>query len=293
MRICDRRVGLAWGLGLAAAICPSAAHAVLAYSTGFEDFTTGRMDPAAGPTQGGWSGGNVEGFTNNSAGKEQIVNTEANTGSQSWHYARGYGSPGAGTPFTPGLSAAVSNVGDVFSGTLSFKAHTPGDGSWLEVGGGNAAGNDRTDIFAYIRNDSGNLNITVPQLADGANPATATLANVATGLDSSAWHELTFSLTKTATGNQLSLSVNGGAAVTVDAYLAEWRDFNGFAYSEANRLKFASRHTDSASFNGFYLDDISYSISAIPEASSFAFGSLMYMVGTMAYRRLPAQSIDG
>jgi hypothetical protein len=291
MRICDRRVGLAWGLGLAAAICPSAAHAVLAYSTGFEDFALGPIDPAVGPTQGGWSGGALPGFVNNNVGDEQIVNTQANTGSQSWHFARGYGSPGAGTPFTPSLSTAVTNVGDVFSGTLSFKAHTAGDGSGLSIDTGNLAGNDRAEILARISNGSGGLSVNTYNFSDGAG--SFSIVPVATGLDTGAWHSLSFSLTKTATGNQVSLSVNGGPTVTVEAYLAEWRDVNSFAYSESARLKFQPTVADSAAFNGFYIDDISYSVAAIPEASSFAFGSLMYMVGTMAYRRRPAQSIDG
>ena len=46
------------------------------YSTGFEDFTLGRMS-SGGTTRNGWSGGAQADFTNNDAGDEQIVNTVA------------------------------------------------------------------------------------------------------------------------------------------------------------------------------------------------------------------------
>src|SRR5688572_3676591 len=130
----------------------SPALAATTYSTGFEDFTVG-------PTQGGWSGGAVGGFVNNDTGDEQIVDTEVHTGDQSWHYARGYNSPGSGTPYTPNLSDAVDNVGDSMSGAIWFKAHTAADNSLLAIETGNIAGTDRAEILAYIDNIGGGLTV--------------------------------------------------------------------------------------------------------------------------------------
>src|SRR5688572_16324347 len=92
-------------------------HAANSYSTGFEDFTLGAMS-SGGTTQNGWSGGAQPDFTNNDAGDEQIVNSVAHAGAQSWHYARGYNSPGQGTPYTPNLDTAVTNPGDSMTGSL-------------------------------------------------------------------------------------------------------------------------------------------------------------------------------
>ena len=222
------------------ALTTTVAHAADIYSTSFEDFSLGAMNPNPASTQGGWSGGAQVGFTNNDAGDEQIVNTEAHTGAQSWHFARGYGSPGQGTPYTPNLSSAVTAVGDNLSGSVWFKAHTAGDGSSFAIESGNLVGDDRAEILAYITNAAGNLNVTTFDYPD--NAANYSTVNVATNLGAADWHELAFSLTKTLTGNSLTVSVDGGSPVTVAAYLAEWRDVNSFAYSESSRLKFPPSH---------------------------------------------------
>jgi hypothetical protein len=245
------------------------AHAANTYSTSFEDFSLGAMNPNPASTQGGWSGGAQINFTNNDAGDEQIVNTEARSGSQSWNYARGYNSPGQGTPNSPNLSNAVTAVGDNLSGSLWFKAHTIGDGSSLAIESGNLVGDDRAEILAYVNNAAGILNVTTFDWVDGA-PSYSTV-NVASSLDPEAWHELNFSLTRTLTGNALTLSVNGGLPVTVAAYLAEWRDVNSYNYSESSRLKFRDRGSDNAAHNGFYIDDVTYTFTAaVPEPASLA-----------------------
>ena len=61
-----------------------------------EGYNLGPLSPTGGPTQAGWSGGAQAGI-NNDPGDEQVINTEAYSGSNSWHYARGYGSSGQGT----------------------------------------------------------------------------------------------------------------------------------------------------------------------------------------------------
>jgi len=251
-------------------ICATASPAIAAttYSTGFEDFTLGPMSTSAvGPTQGGWSGGAVGGFVNSDSGDEQIVNTVVHTGDQSWHYARGYNSPGSGTPYTPNLSEAVDNVGDSISGSIWFKAHTVADDSLLAIETGNIAGTDRAEILAYIDNVAGGLTIR-----SFTNGAAFDGVPIASGLDASVWHELAFSLTRTASENAVSISIDGGAPVSFNGSLKGYRDSLLQPYSESSRLKLRTRHTDgNLAFNGFYLDDISYSVSAaVPEPTSIA-----------------------
>ena len=80
------------------------ASPALSVSVGFEaseGYTLGSICPPGGAGQQGWSGGAQTGCTNNDPGDEQVVNTESFSGSNSWHYARGYGSPGQGTVFSP------------------------------------------------------------------------------------------------------------------------------------------------------------------------------------------------
>ncbi len=264
------------------AVFTATAVAQTSYSTGFEDFTVGPIDPAVGPTQGGWSGGTSPDFTNNTAGKEQIVSGVANTGSQSWHYARGYGSPGEGTAYTPNLSATVSNIGDSMSGSLSFKTHTVGDGSSFALETGNLAGTDRSEILAYVENTATGLSIFSYKSGGAIQPIMTLPTSVAGD-----WHQIDFDLTLTATGNEVSISVDGSSAVVFDGYLDTYRDVNNFAYSESSRLKLRPRHADSGSFNGFYFDDINYSVAAVPEPATVGVVGVAAL-GLLARRRKTA-----
>jgi hypothetical protein len=249
----------------------NSAIAATTYTTSFEDFTLGPLS-SGGTAQNGWSGGAQPDLTNNDAGDEQIVNTQAHTGAQSWHYARGYNSPGQGTAFTPSLSPSVANVGDTMIGSLWFKAHTLADNSSFAIETGNPAGDDRAEIVAYVENLAGGL--TIRSFTGAAFDGVP----IASGLDASVWHQLSFSLALTSTDNALSVSVDGGAPVLFDGSLKDFRDANLFSYSESSRLKLRPRHADGdLSFNGFYLDDISYSITAVPEPGSFV---LLATMGT-------------
>lgn len=240
------------------------ASAATTYSTGFEDFTLGPLS-SGGTAQNGWSGGAQPDLTNNDAGDEQIVNTVAHSGTQSWHYARGYNSPGQGTAFTPNVGPSVANLGDYITGSIWFKAHTPGDGSLLAIETGNPTGDDRAEIIAYVDNVAGGL--TIRSFTGSAFAGVP----IASGLDASAWHELNFTLSLTASDNAVSVSIDGGVPVNFDGSLKDWRDANSFAYSESSRLKLRPRHADGdLAFNGFYLDDISYSVGNVPEPASAA-----------------------
>ncbi|MCE9560391.1 MAG: PEP-CTERM sorting domain-containing protein [Armatimonadetes bacterium] len=218
---------------------------------------------SGGSTQGGWSGGAQADFTNNDAGDEQIASYAAHSGSQGWHYARGYNSPGQGTPYSPNVTAAV-NTGDIFSASLWFKAASAADGSSVAIETGNLAGDDRANIVAYIENNAGGL--TLRSFTNANFDAVPLFSNV----DASVWHHLSFSLTKTSGFNDpISISLDGGSPLSFDGSLNTWRQSLGFGYSESSRLKFRARHADGdLTKNGFYFDDISYNTQAVPEPAS-------------------------
>ncbi|HZH97330.1 MAG TPA: PEP-CTERM sorting domain-containing protein [Fimbriimonadaceae bacterium] len=235
------------------------------YSTGFEapEFSLGPMSNGI-VTQGGWSGGAQTYFQNSDAGDEQISTAAARTGSQGWHYARGYNSPGQGTPYTPNVNPAL-NQGDMFSASIWFKAASAADGSSVAIETGNVAGDDRADIIAYIENISGGLTI---RSFTGSSFASVALSS---GLDGNAWHNLSFTLTRDGVADSIAVSVNGGAATTFAGSLNSWRNANNLGYAETSRLKFRARHADGdPQFNGFYFDDISYSTSPVPEPGTMA-----------------------
>jgi hypothetical protein len=270
-----------FSLVLAAAVATigfaSVANAATSYSTGFEDFTLGQLSPT-GSAQGGWSGGAQPDLTNNDLGDEQIVNTQAHTGVQSWHYARGYNSPGQGTAYTPNVTP-VAGVGDSMTGSIWFKAHTTADNSSFAIETGNTAGDDRAEILAYVENLAGGLTI---RSFDGGD---FTPVAIASGLDASVWHELSFTLTRSSTDNLISIVVDGGIPVTFDGSLKQFRDDIAAPYSDSSRLKLRPRHADAdPAFNGFYIDDISYSVAAVPEPASLTLMGLG-AVALLARRR--------
>jgi hypothetical protein len=258
------------------------AQTTSSYSTGFEDFNLGAMSTGLnGSTQGGWSGGQYSGYV----ASDLIVNTVAHTGGKSWLCAGTVTSaPGPGTPFTPNLATAVTNVGDVFQGSLWFKAHTAADGSRLEIDAGNTAGDNRSEILAFVQANAGGLTVNTFDYPDGAGVDNYSSVIVADGLDAGIWHQLSYSFTRTATGNALSVSVDNGQATVVSGYIAEYFDemIPPQPYCDSSRMKFRSRD----SLSGFYLDDISYSVTSasVPEPSSVL--ALLGGLGSLlAFRR--------
>ena len=130
------------------------------------------------------------------------------------------------------MSPGVANVGDVMTGSVWFKAHTAGDNSSIAIETGNPVGDDRAEILAYVENLAGGL--TIRSFDGGA----FTNVPIASELDASLWHELSFSLTLTATDNAVSISVDGSAPVAFDGSLKEFRDDSFVPDSESSRLNF-------------------------------------------------------
>jgi len=232
--------------------------------------------------QDGWSGGTAgSGFTNNYAqpdtfpatlmpgdepGRgESVVDTEAHSGDQCWHFKRGYDSSGSGTPYSPPLSVNAgqpsSGAGaDTFRAVLWFKAaDSAGDGSRISVVGGTPPGTDRSSNYLEIENVAGS-GVTV-RAAEGVigSDWDATYTDVATGLDSTSWHKLEMTgLFVDGTYNDTwTYSVDDGSPVATNAYFEVARDNFDFDYEMTGRLKFHPRHANyDASFQGFYFDDI-------------------------------------
>ncbi|MEI6198237.1 MAG: IPT/TIG domain-containing protein, partial [Verrucomicrobiota bacterium] len=108
----------------------------------------------------GWTGGAQPDFQNDDTGidngdgtfgDEKVTSAAAHTGSNAWRYSRGYGSPGQGTPYTPGLSAAVDADGKSLQATVWFKAVNPaGDNSNVAIETGTPDGTDRGNYLAFL-----------------------------------------------------------------------------------------------------------------------------------------------
>ncbi len=169
------------------------------YSTGFEDFSLGQLSPDMNSAQGGWSGGAQGGLTNNNPGDEAITNADSHGGSQSWRLSRGYNSPGQGTAFSPNITP-LSLEGDVFTGSIWFKAVTAGDNSSVAIETGTPDGTDRANIVAYITNGAGGLSLTSYTGANFDN------VGIATGVSATTWHNLSFTITKSGFTDATSLS---------------------------------------------------------------------------------------
>lgn len=255
-----------------------------AYLTGFEDFTLGPMSASGSTCQGGWSGGAQGGFTNNtsepgSVYDEFITTDDAHSGSQCWWFARGYDSPGQGTPYTPelGVTCGQPSSGADFNGFVAsvwFKAVDPaGDGSRIAIVGGDPAGIDRSSNYVEVENVPG-AGITIRSY-DGVEGGGwgASEVIIATGLDASQWHQLEMvgNFYDGPYNDTWSYSIDGGTAVVGGAYFETARDNFGYAYVHTNRLKFQPRHADgnadpgvSPYYAGFYFDDVSYEAKTDP-----------------------------
>lgn len=245
------------------------ASPAFAVSFGFEageGYSLGPISPPGGPTQAGWSGGAQAGFDFNDPGDEQVINTEAYSGSNSWHYARGYGSSGSGTPFSP-ITALEAGPGTQLDFSIAFKAASAtGDGSAQNLYIGTTAGNDRTGFNIYLTNNSAGDGLSLHTFADTSFAETV----FATNLSRTDWHVLTVSAVFDAdpTNDVYQYSLNGTLLFTGNSWPNPWRVANGFTPAYGNSIKFADGGGDTLAHQGFYYDAMSYDVSVIPEPST-------------------------
>ena len=233
--------------------------------------------------QEGWSGGASPGFTNDAAQPsspnsdlfyggdwhgQAVTTADARSGSQSWLFRNGYGSPGSGTPFSPALAV---NAGQPSSGagansffaSFWFKAAGSGDGSRIMIAGGNPAGNDRSSNYLEIENTLSGITVRTYDGVVGGGWDTTELI-LATGLDHAQWHQISMTgqFFDGTNNDTWTYQVNGGAPVVGGAYFETARDNFGYPYEMTNRLKFQPRHPNyDPNASGFYFDDLVTSVS--------------------------------
>ena len=211
----------------------------------------------------GWSGGAQPGFENNNPGDEAVTNAAAKTGTQSWRFSTGYGSPGQGTPFSPQLSASAGLAGsgataDTMSITFSFKpVGALGDGSRQSIYEGTVDGTDRTGSNIYLENTAAGITLDTFTGAGEVDQQLAVLGDTN-------WHEVTMTTTSIGTNpadEVTTFSIDGGATITTTPWADLFRQAHGFSYPAANSVKFADLNDAAIPQNGgFYYDDLSYSV---------------------------------
>ncbi|HVQ40448.1 MAG TPA: thrombospondin type 3 repeat-containing protein, partial [Pyrinomonadaceae bacterium] len=223
--------------------------------------------------QNGWNGGvPCLTFLNNDAGDESVTITDAFSGSQSWRYGRGYGSPGCGTPFSPQLAGSVGRpssgaTGDIAVVKFAFKAVAPGDGSIQSLYLGAVGRDDRTGSTIVLRNEPAGVRLTMSTFTPNPPACDAfgsvDLATVSAGV----WHTVKMT---TLYHEDVSLDVTtyvideaqpGEITTQAVSWMHPWRQCNGFAYTPGASLKFANTSADTVAFNGFYYDDVSLKVS--------------------------------
>ena len=238
----------------------------LAVPAGAAPIYTGYLIGPTGPGQDGWSGGAQPGLTNCNPGDEEVTTDAAHSGTQSWRYSRGYGSPGQGTPFSPPLSATAGapslGYADTMTATFWFKAVLPsGDGQVVNIYNGTPAGDDRTGINLYLENTAAGVSVGTWRWAnnDYAWEEIATLS-------STEWHRVDIAALFTDTyANDvitytLDAGTGGAVSSTGNSWPHPWREFNGYTYAPADSLKFCASSAETSAL-GFYFDDLSYTIS--------------------------------
>lgn len=220
--------------------------------------------------QNGWNGGvPCVVFVNNDAGDESVTTAAAHTGSQSWRYSRGYGSPGCGTPFSPQLAGSVGRpssgaTGDIAVVKFAFKAVSPGDGSKQNIYLGSVPRDERTASNIYLQNAPAGvvLYMFAPAPGDPCNQVQNTIATVSAGV----WHTVKMT---TLYHEDVSLDVttyvideaqSGQVTYQAVSWMHPWRQCNSLPYVPGASLKFASSFDGDPAINGFYYDDVSFKV---------------------------------
>jgi len=220
--------------------------------------------------QNGWDGGvPCVTFTNNDPGDEAVTTADAKTGSQSWRYGRGYGSPGCGTPFSPqGASVGRPSsgaTGDIAVVRFAFKAVTPGDGSIQSMYQGSIGRDDRTGSSIVLRNNPEGVLLNMSTFITTPTCDNFQTVDLAT-VSANAWHtvKMTTRYHEDPSQDVTTYVIDEGTAdeVTVAAlsWPHVWRACNGFAYTPGASLKFSNGSPDTTAYNGFYYDDVSMQV---------------------------------
>ena len=222
------------------------------------------LPPSSSPRDYVWTGGAALYQTNSSTADEEVTNTQAYEGVQSWYIKNVYSSSGQGSPFSPkptpqadaATEAAFNNIinGSTVETIFYFKTQqssAPGDGSTINIYNGSYNGDDRTGYNIYIENNAATGVRIYTFGFDGGFP----ISDIATGLAYNTWHKIKVSVT-TDTSNplndQFEYSVNDGPVNTTQSWVNKWRLANGFTPVYGMWLKFAG----SGNTTGFYIDNI-------------------------------------
>ncbi|WP_425618157.1 NosD domain-containing protein [Anatilimnocola sp. NA78] len=223
--------------------------------------------------QQGWSGGAQPNFTNNDTGidngdgtfgDEKVTDLQSYSGTQSWRYSRGYGSPGQGTPFSPNLGATVGAPsfadGDTATVRFAFKAVTAGDGTVDTIYEGTPAGTDRTGAQIGLENTPAGVRL----FASTYNPTTNAFDSVTLGtFPAATWHTVEYT-TVYNDNPALDLTtyiVDGTTVGSLNPWMHIWRQDNAFNHEVGSRLKFSTTQDNNTAIKGFYYDDLEFIIS--------------------------------
>ncbi|XP_066264342.1 uncharacterized protein [Branchiostoma lanceolatum] len=212
-------------------------------------------------------------------GGQAVSNVSSHLGYHSWHFKRGYDSPGAGTPYTAPLNATAGRrdgsyqaTADSFFASFWFKAANPnGDGSRVAVVAGNPAGSDRASNYLEVYALPEGITVRTAESAPNYTFCaevrncgwSSEFHNIVTGLDLQTWHQLEMTLTALPIDymDMWRYSVDGTYTYSGGAYFQTARYDNGWDYENVNRLKFQPRHTNyDAGFQGFFFDDVHYGV---------------------------------
>lgn len=220
--------------------------------------------------QNGWNGGTpCVIFVNNDAGDESVTTADAHTGSQSWRYSRGYGSPGCGTPFSPQLAGSVGRpssgaTGDIAVEKFAFKAVTPGDGSIQSHYLGSVPRDERTASNLYLENAPGG--VVLYMFAPDPSNACDQVQKIITTVSGNAWHTVKMT---TLYNEDVSLDVTtyvidegatGQVIFQAVSWMHPWRQCSVLPYVPGESLKFSSAFDGDPAINGFYYDDVSFEV---------------------------------